>query len=281
MRATVPVCVVEEQARVNAHFTASVPHWSEMYQRKNLAAFLYQQRRDLVLELADGLNLAPGSRILDVGCGPGVIAAALAERGYQVDAMDPNGPMVASARRLAEERGVGHRLQAYRGDIYALPYADETFSLVTLIGVADWLIHLDTPMREIARVLQPGGYLIANSNNCWALQHVLDPLANPLLEPLKRPVFALIAWLRRYARPRGCPRSTRQFERAIAEAGLEKLISRPLGFGPFAFLHWNFLPGEVGFAIHRKLQRLADENGPIVRSAAYTNMVVARKPKRD
>jgi len=99
----------------------------------------------------------PGD-VLEVGCGPGRLAARLRdERGISVTALDSSERMV----ELTRARGIDARL----GDVQALPFADERFDLV----IAAWMLYhvadLDRGLREVARVLRPGGALIATTNS--------------------------------------------------------------------------------------------------------------------
>jgi ubiquinone/menaquinone biosynthesis C-methylase UbiE len=92
-----------------------------------------------------------GRRVLEVGCGTGVLAAALAERGASVWAVDPSPEMLAVARDRVP-RGVGVKL----GQAEALPFRDAWFDRV----VARLVVHLvDRPSAfgEMRRVLSPDG----------------------------------------------------------------------------------------------------------------------------
>lgn len=98
-------------------------------------------------------------RVLDVGCGPGHTALALAPGSAQVSALDLVPEMLEAGRRLAAERGVSN-LRFERGDVEELPYADTSFDLVASRFSAH---HYPNPRRalaEIARVLRPGGRLL-------------------------------------------------------------------------------------------------------------------------
>jgi SAM-dependent methyltransferase len=104
---------------------------------------------------------APPARVLDVGGGPGVYAAWLADRGYQVRLVDPVDRHVRQARALARAR---RGFTADRGEARRLDQPDDSVDLVLLLGS---LYHLaDRPQRlaalaEAGRVLRPGGVLIA------------------------------------------------------------------------------------------------------------------------
>ncbi|HEX5450509.1 MAG TPA: class I SAM-dependent methyltransferase [Gaiellaceae bacterium] len=101
-------------------------------------------------------------RLLEVGCGWGELAEWLAtETGATIVAIDKSPRMV----ELAQERGVDARL----GDVQALPFADGEFDCV----VAAWMLYhvpdLDGGIAELARVLRPGGTLVAVTNSRFHL----------------------------------------------------------------------------------------------------------------
>jgi len=101
--------------------------------------------------LLDAVGAGKGARVLDVATGPGFVAAAAANRGATVTALDFSPAMIAAARRL--HPGIVFR----DGDAEALPFDDASFDAVVMnFG----LLHLARPESAIAeahRVLRPGG----------------------------------------------------------------------------------------------------------------------------
>src|SRR6202166_5385981 len=72
----------EQQKRVAEHFQQTAVEWRDLYYKHDLYALLYQERKSVVLSLVDRLGVTAEARALDIGCGPGLISLALAERGY-------------------------------------------------------------------------------------------------------------------------------------------------------------------------------------------------------
>jgi demethylmenaquinone methyltransferase/2-methoxy-6-polyprenyl-1,4-benzoquinol methylase len=111
---------------------------------------------------ADRAELRPGDRALDVCCGTGDLALALAPRvGAEgtVIGSDFSEPMLELARRKAAERGVAQVTFEW-ADALELPYDDAGFDAVTVgFGVRN-LADLDAGLGEMARVLRPGGRLV-------------------------------------------------------------------------------------------------------------------------
>jgi SAM-dependent methyltransferase len=103
--------------------------------------------------LLDAVEAGPGTRVLDVCCGPGYVAGQALARGSLVDGIDIAASMIELAARL-------YPAARFRtGDAEAMPYADDRFDAVVCnIG----LHHLSDPARgvaEFARVLGPAGRL--------------------------------------------------------------------------------------------------------------------------
>jgi SAM-dependent methyltransferase len=101
--------------------------------------------------LLDAAEVGEGMRVLDVGCGPGYVSAAAAERKAIPTGLDFSNEMVAIARKKFPE------IEFREGDAQSLPFADSTFDRV-LANFA--LLHLADPKRACAeahRVLKPGG----------------------------------------------------------------------------------------------------------------------------
>ena len=108
----------------------------------------------LAVELIGLADVAPGMRALDVGCGPGALTRALAERvgaGGAVAAVDPSEGFAAACRARVPEADV--RVAAAE----ALPFPDGSFDAVLSQLVVNFMADAEAGVREMARVAQPGG----------------------------------------------------------------------------------------------------------------------------
>lgn len=123
------------------------------------------QRRVSVFEglLDEGL-LAPGARVLELGCGAGTYVRLLAKRGYRVVGLDYSLPSLGRAR--ASDPGEPGRYLA--GDAYALPFKAGCFDGVVCIGVLQALERPAAALGEIVRVLAPAGRLLVETLNPWS-----------------------------------------------------------------------------------------------------------------
>ncbi len=244
-------------------------------------AELYRARQATTLAWIDDLALAPGSRVLEVGCGAGFLSVALAQRGLRVHAIDSTETMVELTRQQAAESGVTELLSVDAGDIYALSFENDSFDLVTALGVLPWLERPELAIREMARVARPGGHVLLTDGNKVALNLLLDPWKNPAFAPLRRSVKGILEWvglLHQLPKPMMATfHDRRLIDEALASAELIKIKGMTLGFGPFTFLHRKVLPERLGIVLHHRLQSLANRNVPPFRSTGLTYLVLARK----
>src|SRR5260221_13113706 len=96
---------LRQQEKVNAYFQSESSYWKDVYTLKGVQAEIIRDRHAAVLEWIDGMTLAPGSHVLEVGCGTGLMADVLAHRGLCVPALYFFRATVEPARRPATEAG--------------------------------------------------------------------------------------------------------------------------------------------------------------------------------
>jgi arsenite methyltransferase len=104
-------------------------------------------------------RLAPGERVLDLGCGAGtdsLVAAQMVGADGHVTGIDMTAPMLAKARAAATETGVSN-VEFVEGEAERLPFADASFDVVISNGVIDLVPDKDAVFAELYRVLTPGG----------------------------------------------------------------------------------------------------------------------------
>ncbi|CAH1665096.1 class I SAM-dependent methyltransferase [Chelatococcus asaccharovorans] len=154
-------------------------------------------------------------KALDVGCGEGRFCRMLQERGISAIGLDPTEAMLAEARRRDP---AGDYRQGYAE---ALPFADGTFDLVvsylSLIDITD----ATAAIREMARVLEPGGSLIiVNLNGFATAGHWDDPPAKTrfVIRDYLDDRAEWVAW--RGIRIRNWHRPLSRYMKALIEAGL-------------------------------------------------------------
>lgn len=137
--------------------------WSERaadWDRMAEAAALGADRTADVARLAVELDLHHGSSLLDAGCGTGQWSVAFAHLGCTVTAQDLSPAMVDRARDHARDRGV--EITFRTGDITKLPDARNSFDAIHARVVLQFVPNVPAALRELRRVLRPGGRLFAS-----------------------------------------------------------------------------------------------------------------------
>lgn len=140
-------------------------------------ASLYDDRHSFVWKLGGDLLelLAPvtGERILDLGCGTGALAAAIAERGTEVLGIDSSPEMVEQARRRYREL----RFEVADGRDFSFPWQfDAVFSNAAL----HWMSPPERVVESVWRALRPGGRLVAEFGGKGNVAGILDALRTAL-----------------------------------------------------------------------------------------------------
>ncbi|HLV98595.1 MAG TPA: class I SAM-dependent methyltransferase [Ktedonobacterales bacterium] len=100
-----------------------------------------------------------GHDVLEVGCGIGDLLVDMAEAGYRCQAIDRSPQMVAAARKKLAQKGLAGQVEVMQGNVRELPFGDATFDSVVSTFPTEYIAD-PAALREIARVLRPGGRLI-------------------------------------------------------------------------------------------------------------------------
>jgi ubiquinone/menaquinone biosynthesis C-methylase UbiE len=108
-----------------------------------------------------------GLRVLDVGCGDGVYAVEVSQRGGKVLGLDRSLPMLEAARTRAISSGACVRWS--QGAAQSLPFRDASFDLVLAVTALCWIPEPVVALKEMNRVLRPGGAVIVGELGRWSL----------------------------------------------------------------------------------------------------------------
>jgi SAM-dependent methyltransferase len=171
----------------------------------------------MLLEYLDAMNIGDAAAVLDMGCGTGLAARAIAHRpGFagRITGVDLSAYLVAAASRLAGEQGVAEHVDFRTGDVRELDFADGTFDAL----VAHTLLsHVEDPLsvlQEAARVVKPGAPIgIFDGDYASLTFDHADPVKGKCYDEAL--VSAVVT----------NPRVMRQMPRLLRAAGLELVAS--------------------------------------------------------
>jgi SAM-dependent methyltransferase len=128
----------------------------------------------------DAAHVTAGTRLLDAGCGAGLLSLLAYLRGARVTALDAAPTLLAVVRERVPAADVRE------GDFEALPFADASFEAVTAVNSIFYAADMAAAMRELARVVRPDGRVVITAwgppERCEVLTDLFSKVA-PLMPP--------------------------------------------------------------------------------------------------
>ena len=244
-----PVTVVQATSKVAAHgqtdfdsvadaYDDSLPHHvMDHYQAKRIE-FIKQ-------------HAPAGSKVLDVGCGTGVLAEAMVKEGYAVTGLDPFQGMLKHVKLRVPE------LETVHGSGEDLPFPDNTFDFTYCVAVMHHVAekpNVRSTLMEMVRVTKPGGKIMI-----W--DH------NP-----RNPYWPIL--MRRVPQDTGAERLIPDSEivAGLKAGGAETFFNRPLGLMP------DFTPPKLVSTV-AKLEMVV-EKVPLLKLVGAHNVIVAIKQSK-
>ena len=140
--------------KVNDLFAAVAPRYDLINDLQSFGMHRLWKRK--LIRMA---AVKPGEKALDLCCGTGDVAFALAREGAEVLGVDFSGPMLAVAKQR-QERDAVDKVEFVRGDALHLPAADSSVDILTISYGLRNLADFEGGLREMLRVLKPGGRLL-------------------------------------------------------------------------------------------------------------------------
>ncbi|MFZ1864028.1 MAG: class I SAM-dependent methyltransferase [Polyangiales bacterium] len=142
--------------------------FSKSYDRSRRTGY-HRMIDDLELEVL--APYAKGARVLELGCGTGLILERVAPIAREAMGIDLSEGMAGRARA----RGLPVRI----GDIHDLPFDDDRFDLTYALKVLAHVPEVERAIREAVRVTRPGGFVLLELYNPWSLRYLAKTLAGP------------------------------------------------------------------------------------------------------
>lgn len=115
---------------------------------------------ELKCEALGDILLPPPATVLECGCGSAEVSAFLARQGYRCTLLDAAPAALQVARRRFARSGL--TANYVEGNVYRLPFADNSFDIVTSFGLLEHFADVDRVIAEMTRVIRPGGLFFAD-----------------------------------------------------------------------------------------------------------------------
>lgn len=167
----------------------------------------YDRAFDYIREVLDPTG---NPTVLDAGCGVCAHAMRLVCRGFDVVAVDFSPSVLRSARANLERSGFSDRIRLACQDILSLPFEDESFDHVLCWGVLMHIPDAETAVREIARVVRPGGRIVVSEGNMFSLESAVQRAVRRALRKKRTDVRRTAAGLEHWVRSSTGTLMTRQ-----------------------------------------------------------------------
>jgi ubiquinone/menaquinone biosynthesis C-methylase UbiE len=222
---------------VSRFFDENVDDYAAKHYGQGARTFM-TVRQQRMLEMIDAQNFPPGTRVLDAGCGPGFMLAALADRGFEVSGLDAAPEMIRMSTERLAAAYPGRTFRLEIGSIEALPFDSASFDVVCTAGVVEYLENDDRVLADMNRVLRPDGLLLYPVTNLLSPVDYLDFI----IEFLKRRRLFLSAFNAVWQRLGHAPVLPRHFHvRRHRPSALRASLAQH-GFELVDSLYFFFLP---------------------------------------
>jgi SAM-dependent methyltransferase len=238
------------------------------------------ERLACMVDAVRSLNLPSTARVLEAGCGPGRLLAALEGAGYHTCGIDTSPQMLHLTTARLGQMVPARKARLSVAELEKLPFSDRSFDLVCTAGVVEYLQGDEAALAELARVLRPGGFLL------YPITNASSPVLwfDGLVEALKRQPLLLgpFNWVwarlgRVAARPRHFrvrTQSPHKTKRLIEQQGLTVAYEQYFYFLPVPHPIDRLFP-DVSASVGRRMAWLA---GTKAAAMAEGYLVIARRP---
>jgi ubiquinone/menaquinone biosynthesis C-methylase UbiE len=166
------------ERNVEQFFSRNTSYWESVYtnqEQYGLAGAVMRSRRNTVIDVVDHFAGDRKLRILDVGCGPGIILEAMLARGHHVRGVDVSIEMAKEANERLNKRPLRGDSYCLQGNVEALPFEAESMDVVLCLGVLMYLRDERRALSEISRVLKPDGMAVVVLTNLFKIGNLFDP----------------------------------------------------------------------------------------------------------
>lgn len=223
--------------------------WNDLYRNAAPVSFdeyIFQTRRDTtihyILSHAD-----KHSTIIDVGCGAAPVVKELLLKDYNCIGLDYSFDMLKFSKEVLKKSGI-ERQPVLQADCQALPFSDAQFDYIICLGVISYVEDYRPALRELSRLLKPGGKLIISYRNKY------NPI---LLDPVVCIKTVVKKAIGRYEEDTSVGRflAFKPVCEDISETGLIYERNIGIGIGPLRFNRKKILPDRWSIIVSQRVSR--------------------------
>jgi ubiquinone/menaquinone biosynthesis C-methylase UbiE len=174
----------DQAQEVKRKATALFEEWAEHYDNQRVRTAYFQTQLSIAFNMLGNRN----GRLLDIGCAAGGEITELRARNFRVVGIDISPQMLLFAsRRFAKDAGV----QFCRADADRLPFVEHSMDHVMCLGVFEFLPDHGKAVREIHRVMRPGGVAVFAIPSAISIYNVVDVVVEHSIGPVWRGIKRL------------------------------------------------------------------------------------------
>lgn len=278
--------VASHLREVEGYFSRNAGDWEATYRDRSLQSYNFRARAAAALGMLQALTKQSGpGRLLEVGCGAGIQAAAADAAGWRVVGVDLSVTMLRHATANVR-RGLW---VAASGD--ALPFRPGSFDAAMMLGVIGYLPDPMQCLNEVRASLRPGGFLVIST--LVSARRLLDRLsgivsavpdriylkAKALVVPAA-PAPANAPTAPSFFRTHNARRTGEELEALLARSGWAPLNRRAIHFGVIRFMGKRLWPQRVDEALSGLITQVSRLPGTAwLRRMAMTVLVLARNER--
>ena len=156
-----------QQDKVTKHFGNNPQEYADKYSYATQEGYSFLVRRNRLEERLGSGN----GQVLDIGCGPGVMTKQIRDLGWEYVGIDISKEMIELANmRFNQDPHVCFKV----GSVEKIEEKDSSFDVVVAMGLVEYVADDEVVIREVARVLKPGGLFIVSLPNWWSSVRMWD-----------------------------------------------------------------------------------------------------------
>lgn len=142
------------------------PLSQEEYYRRLLSGYLDGKKDNKIKTIFSFLENIRNLKVLDAGCGTGIITKELSKNGADVISIDVNELAIEFTKKSLKKENMDPN-KIIRGDVQYLPFKDKSFDIVVSTDIIEHLLHPEFFFFEARRILKENGRLLVSTDNLW------------------------------------------------------------------------------------------------------------------